>query len=138
LRICALHRNVEGASRLVADHDPRLEHGARVRSRRAALPARELRWHAPAHLGGEADTFENFGNAAIDLAARQRPLRLQRQRHDIPDVAARIERGERILKHRLDQPVRAPCGRDRTGGLPSDQHGSGGRREKPRIRRGER
>src|SRR6185295_6558418 len=99
-----LHRDVERAGRLVADHDPRLEH-QRARNRRAlALPAGELRRHALAHRGRKADALENTTDPALDLAARKRALGCQRQGYDVLDAPARIERGEWILKHRLDQP----------------------------------
>jgi hypothetical protein len=62
-----------------------------------------LRRHALAHLGREPDALENVRHAAIDLAARERALRRERQRHDVLDAPARIERGERVLEHRLDQ-----------------------------------
>ena len=65
---------------------------------------RKLRRHALAHLRGEADALENIRRPPLDLAARERALRQQGQRDDVADAPARIERGERILKHRLDQP----------------------------------
>src|SRR5205085_1297331 len=68
-----------------------------------ALPARKLRRHTLAHLGRETDALENLRDAALDLLARKRALRGERQRNDVFHLAARVERGERVLEHRLDQ-----------------------------------
>ena len=60
---------------------------------------------------------------ALDLAARERALGCQRQGYDVLDAPARIERGERILEHRLDQPG-ARLAVEVEQALAVDQHGT--------------
>ena len=83
-----------------------------------------------AHFGRQADALQDGRDAPLDLAAREGALRGERQRHDVIDAAARIERGERVLEHRLDQP-RARLAVEIEQALSVDQRGAGGRREQP-------
>ena len=125
-----LHRHIERAGRLVADHDARFEH-QRARDRGAlALPAGKLRRHALAHPGRKPDAFENLGDPALDLGARECALGHQWKCDDVLDALARIERGERILEYRLDQPG-ARLAVEREQPLALDQRAPRGWREQP-------
>ena len=64
-----------------------------------------------------------LADPALDLAAREGALGGQRQGHDVLDAPARIERGERILEHRLDQPG-ARLAVEVEQALAVDQHGA--------------
>jgi hypothetical protein len=95
-----------------------------------ALPAGQLRRHALAHRSRKADALQNASDPPLDLAARERTLGDKRQRHDVLDAAARIERGERILEHRLDQ-AGARLAVEIEQALAVDQHGARCRLEQP-------
>ena len=81
-----------------------------------------MRRHALAHRSRQPDALENAADAALDLGARERALRGQRQGDDVLDATARIEGGERILEHRLDQPG-ARLAVEVEQSLAVDQHG---------------
>ena len=99
-----LHRDVERRSRLVAHHDARPQHEGARNGDALALAAGQFGGETIAHLARQADTLQHLVDPLGDLGAGEGALRLQRHRHDVADAGQRIERRERILEHRLDQP----------------------------------
>ena len=103
-----LHRYIQRAGRFVADHDARTQHQGAGDRHALALPAGQLRRLAPRHFRRQADACEHLHHPVAHLRARHIALRGKWQGNDLLHRAARIERGERVLEHRLDQPRPLP------------------------------
>ena len=121
-----LHRDIERAGRLVADHDARLEH-QRARDRDAlALPAGELRRHALAHLGREADALEHLRatrrsispRANVPCAASGRPTMSWTRWRGLSEANGSWNTGwisrARALRSRSNRRCRRPARRPRS------------------------
>ena len=98
-----LHRHIERRRRLVAHHDARPQHQGAGDGDPLALAAGQFGWQAAAHLGGEADSRQHLVGAPGPLGTTDVALRRQGHGDDVGDLGQRIERGEGILEHRLDQ-----------------------------------
>ena len=99
-----LHRDVEGRHRLVADHQLGLEHQGR---------AIEMRWHwppenwcgrfGPRHRRVEPDGLEHLVDDLLALLGVDAPVPdAQRLGDDVADLAARVQRRDRVLEDQLD------------------------------------
>ena len=120
-----LHGDVERGGRLVADHDARPQHERARDGDALALPAGELLGEPRRHLRREADAGEHLRHALAPLRGRD-ALRGERQGDDVGDAVARVERGIRVLEHRLDH-ARALLPVHVGEPPPVDQHAAGDR-----------
>ena len=100
-----LHRDVERAGRLVAHHDARPQHQRAGDRDPLALAARQLGRAGGRPISAVRPTRASISSTRLAIsAAREGALRHQRHGDDVADAGQRIERGEGVLEHRLDQP----------------------------------
>jgi hypothetical protein len=67
------------------------------------LAAGELARHALGHLAGNSNARQHLHDPIGALRLRQIALGRQRQADDVADALTRVERGVRVLEHRLNQ-----------------------------------
>ena len=120
-----LDRDVERAGRLVADHDAGAHHQGTGDGHALALAARELGRQALALFGGETDAGQHLAHARPSLGVGH-ALGHQRHADDVDDPAARVERGERVLEHRLDQLCPLAAGHGAQGAAVDQDVAAGG------------
>ena len=132
-----LHRDVERAGRLVAHDDARAQHEGAGDGDALALAARQLGRQALAHLGATGRPAPASRRRACAISLRV-DVALGTERHgdDVAHARQRVERGEGILEHRLDQP-RAGAAIHVDDALALDRDVAGGRREQAQDQAGE-
>ena len=104
-----LHRHVERRHRLVADDDLGLEHQRPGDADALALAAGEL--VGPLVHGGvgvEAHGVEDLADLGLALVGRADRPDVERLGHDLAHLAARVERGDRVLEDHLQLDPRRP------------------------------
>ena len=98
-----LHGNIQRRDRLVRDQHVRLQRQRARQPDALALAAGEFVRKPVAGGRIEADQREQFPGVGDRLRPR-RAVHDRALRHQFGRLAARIERGERVLKHHLDMP----------------------------------
>src|SRR5665647_2111321 len=125
--------HVEGAHRLVADDELRVERQGAGDADALALPARELVRVALGVLGAEPDGLEQLEDALLALGLGTDLVDLERLADDVAHAHARIQRGVRVLEddlHVAAQPLHLrPRGSHDVDTLEGDR--AGRRRDEP-------
>ena len=98
-----LHGNVQRAGRLVAHHDARMQHERTRDGDALPLASGELTGYSFGHLAGNSYARQHLHDAIGLPGLRQIALGGQRQADNVANALARVERGERVLEHGLDQ-----------------------------------
>src|SRR5450759_4409172 len=93
--------HVEGAHRLVADDELRVERQGAGDADTLALPARELVRVALGVLGAEPDGLEQLEDALLALGLGADVVDLERLADDVAHAHARVQRGVRVLEDDL-------------------------------------
>ena len=103
--------NVERGDRLVADDELRIENERARDADALALPAGEF-MRQPSHDQGriEPDRGEHLVDEPLALLRILDARNHQRLGDDVADLAARVERGDRILEDQLHAPAHQPQG----------------------------
>ena len=98
-----LHAHVEGRHRLVADDQLRVEHEGAGDADALALAARELVGPAVGgHRRVDADVLEHLAPTLASRSALVPTLQiLSGSMHDVADLAARVQRRDRVLEDHL-------------------------------------
>src|SRR5450756_999492 len=125
--------HVEGAHRLVADDELRVERQGAGDADTLALPARELVRVALRVLGAEPDGLEQLEDALLALGLGADIVDLERLADDVAHAHARVQRGVRVLEddlHVAAQPLHpGPRGGHDVDALEGDR--AGRRRDEP-------
>src|SRR5450759_3423532 len=93
--------HVEGAHRLVADDELRVERQGAGDADALALPARELVRVALGVLGAEPDGLEQLEDALLALGLGADVVDMERLADDVAHAHARVQRGVRVLEDDL-------------------------------------
>ncbi|APZ55380.1 hypothetical protein Ga0080574_TMP5098 (plasmid) [Salipiger abyssi] len=109
-----LDRHVQRRNRLVGDHQRGIECQSAGNGDALALSARELVRKALCHLGFQPDIAQKPAHRLFQRGARGAAMHAQRLGQKLAHAHARIEAGERILKHHLE-PVAEVLARHRIG-----------------------
>ena len=124
-----LDGHVEGRHRLVAHHQPGIEHQRPGDADPLKLAARQLVGQAAGLGGGEADPVEDVGGPPLRLGTRRQALDPEPLAHAVTDAPAGIERADRVLEddlHPLPQGLHlGPAGGQHVSALEGDRAGGG-------------